>query len=156
PNKIGQDVRTLNSLFGYVKASPSVYGTLSESDCKRLKNKLGINECPAPGSNGDPDYWGGAVKYCHDRGLHLPSEQTLATLTGSILGRSDITPKTVILENKYDSTSSLTALGSADYWSSVELSAALAMERYIYTSNSRYVTSRRNYYNYNTALCVGD
>ena len=104
PNKIGQDVRTLNSLFGYVKAY-ATYGTLSESDCKRLKNKLGINWCPAPGTpGGDPDYWGGAVKYCHDLGLHLPSEQTLATLAGSIYGRSDITPKTVISSINYAKT----------------------------------------------------
>ena len=197
PNKIGQDVRTLNSLFGYVTANSATFGTLSESDCKRLKNKLGINWCPAPGSNGDPDYWGGAVKYCHDRGLHLPSEQTLATLAGSIYGRSDITPKTVISSinyaktnwgdqgdktceqiwrskgwrdadqvicidsgtnndmGQYDNTSSLTALRSATYWSSVESSATLARRRYIYSYGSYYITGNRNY-SYCTALCVGD
>ena len=197
PNKIGQDVRTLNSLFGYVRAESATFGTLSESDCKRLKNKLGINWCPAPGSFGDPDYWGGAVKYCHDRGLHLPSEQTLATLAGSIYGRSDITPKTVISSinfaktnwgdqgdktceqiwrsggysnadqvicidsgtndnmGQYDSTSAISTLKGANYWSSVESSATIARIRTISLYYSSYYTSYR-YTSYRTALCVGD
>ena len=194
PNKIGQDVRTLNSLFGYVKAGPSVHGTLSQSDCKKLKNKLGINEC-AKNSRGNEinnDYWGGAVKYCHDRGLHLPSEQTLATLAGSIYGRSDITPKTVISSvdyfgddngdetceqlwrsedwsdadqvicidngtnnNIYDSTSAISTLRGAFYWSSVESSATIVRMRNINSNDSSYYTDDRNYSN-NTALCVGD
>ena len=194
PNKIGQDVRTLNSLFGYVTARSATHGALSESDCKRLKNKLGINWCPASGYS---DYWGGAVKYCHDRGLHLPSEQTLATLAGSIYGRSDITPKTVISSVNFaktywgdqgdktceqiwrskgwgdadqvicidsgtnnnmgqnDSTSSVSQLNSAGYWSSVESSATVARDRGIHSGRSYYGTDGRGY-SYGTALCVGD
>jgi len=91
PNMLGKDVRTLNSMYGSLGPIESgVFGKLSSSDCNGLKKKLGIRECY---SN---DYWGGAMKYCHDRGLHLPSEQTLANLAGARYGRSDISKDTVI------------------------------------------------------------
>ena len=91
PNKLGKDVRTLNSLYGSFEVGANTYGTLSSSECASKKGKLGIKNC----YSGD-DNWGGAVKYCYDRGLHLPSEQTLAVAAGARYGRSDITPTTVI------------------------------------------------------------
>ena len=92
PNMLGKDVRTLNSMYGSLGPVDSgTFGTLSSSNCNGLKKKLGINSC----STGT-DYWGGAMKYCYDRGLHLPSEQTLANLAGARYGRSDISPLTII------------------------------------------------------------
>ena len=91
PNMLGKDVRTLNSMYGSLGPVESgLFGKLSTSNCNGLKKKLGIRECY---SN---DYWGGAMKYCYDRGLHLPSEQTLANLAGARYGRSDISYRTVI------------------------------------------------------------
>ena len=94
PNRLGTDVRTWNSIMGYQR--PGVQA-LSYSDCTRLKDKLGITNCYKDSSGErDDDYWGGAVKACHDLKLHLPSEQTLALIAGARYGRTDITPKTVI------------------------------------------------------------
>ena len=94
PNRLGKDVRTWNSILGYQK--PGVQA-LSYSDCQKMKDKLGINDCYKDSSGTrDDDYWGGAVKACHDLGLHLPSPQTLALIAGARYGRSDITPYTVI------------------------------------------------------------
>ena len=101
PNMLGKDVRTLNSMYGSLgPVQSSVFGTLSSSECNGLKKKLGINSC----STGT-DYWGGAMKYCHDRGLHLPSEQTLANLAGARYGRSDISPLTIIASDYWTKNS---------------------------------------------------
>ena len=100
PNMLGKDVRTLNSMYGSLGPVESgTFGTLSSSNCNGLKKKLGINSC----STGT-DYWGGAMKYCHDRGLHLPSEQTLANLAGARYGRSDISKDTVITSTQFAKT----------------------------------------------------
>ena len=97
PNKIGKDVRSWNSFFGSVNLAGTGYSPLTYNECKSLKDKLGINNCyKQSGVERDDDYWGGAVKYCYDRGLHLPSEQTLAVAAGTLYGRSDITAKTII------------------------------------------------------------
>ena len=100
PNMLGKDVRTLNSMYGSLGPIESgVFGKLSSSDCNGLKKKLGITSC----STGN-DYWGGAMKYCHDRGLHLPSEQTLANLAGARYGRSGISKDTVISSTQFAKT----------------------------------------------------
>ena len=95
PNRLGKDVRTWNSILGYQRLGVQA---LSYSDCQSMKDKLGINKCYGEGTSNhrDDDYWGGAVKACHDLGLHLPSTQTLALIAGARYGRSDITPYTVI------------------------------------------------------------
>ena len=99
PNKIGTDVRTLNSLFGYKLYEAQA---MSYDDCQKQKNNLGINQCCTYcKDNGDVDYLAGAVKACHDIGLHLPSMQTLANIAGAIYGRSDIGPYTLIMVNGY-------------------------------------------------------
>jgi len=116
---LGKDVRTLNSMYGSLGPVDSgVFGKLSTSNCNGLKKKLGIRECY---SN---DYWGGAMKYCYDRGLHLPSEQTLANLAGARYGRSDISPLTIIASDYWtknswgDSQRALAAAGKscAEIW----------------------------------------
>ena len=93
PNKIGQDVRTLNSLFGYRRFTATA---MSKADCEKNKDRLGINACGV-----ETDYWAGAVKACADIGLHLPSMQTLANLAGARYGRTDIGVHTLIMRNGY-------------------------------------------------------
>lgn len=99
PNRIGKDVRTWNSLFGSVDVGTD-YEPLTYDDCMKLKDKLGINECHVPEdedpANIDKDNWGGAVKKCHEFGLHLPSTQTLALAAGARYGRIDVTPYTIL------------------------------------------------------------
>ncbi len=75
PNKLGTDVRTMNSLLGMVDLGTS-YTALTQADCDKYQNELGIKNCLSL----NDDYWGGAVKACHDLGLHLPSMATLAQI----------------------------------------------------------------------------
>ena len=78
PNKIGQDVRTLNSLFGYRRFDTTA---MSKADCEKKKDKLGINECcPNCDANGG-DRYAGAVEACANIGLHLPSTVSYTHLT---------------------------------------------------------------------------
>ena len=93
PNKLGQDVRTLNSLFGYQLPGKI---SISKAECEKRKKELGIKGCAY-----NNDYWAGAVKACHDLGLHLPSPQTFANIIGARFGRSDIGPYTLILRNGF-------------------------------------------------------
>ena len=93
PNKIGQDVRTLNSLFGFIKLDPT---SVSKDECEKLKSKGLINACYY-----ETDYYAGAVKKCNEYKLHLPSMQTLANIAGTRYGRTDITTETLIAVNGF-------------------------------------------------------
>ena len=84
PNKVGTDVRTMNSLLGMVDLG-TTYPALSQAECTKYKNELGIKVCydgrdGDSNSSQDSDMWGGAVKACHDLGLHLPSLATFAQI----------------------------------------------------------------------------
>ena len=94
PNKLGTDVRTFNSLFGYKQFGATA---MTKADCEKNKKKYGINAC-----HYETDYWAGAVKKCADIGLHLPDMQTLANLAGAKYGRTDIGVHTLIMRNDYD------------------------------------------------------
>ena len=112
PNKIGTDVRTLNSLFGSKQYSATF---ITKDECLKNKNRLGINGCYY-----DQDYWAGAVKKCHDIGMHLPSMQTLANIAGAKYGRTDIDTYTLIMMNEYtNDTDYTTSTGNCmDYFKS--------------------------------------
>ena len=77
PNKVGTDVRTMNSLLGMVDLGTD-YEPLTQAECRKYKDELGITNCYDSGT--DNDKFGGAVKACHDIGLHLPSMATLAKI----------------------------------------------------------------------------
>ena len=158
PNKLGMDVRTINSLFGSVDLGTG-YNKLENSDCPKLKKKLGIKECRTDNGN---DYWGGAVKACNDLHLHLPSMTTLATAAGSIWGVSDLGLYDCINYSScpYGTNRTLTkdsntsvSLTSGSYWSSSEISATNAWVRVVYSSYTGAHRNNRN--NQNRALCVG-
>lgn len=177
PNKIGTDVRTLNSLFGSKQYSAT---SITKAECNRLKGKLGINGCYY-----DNDYWAGAVKKCHDIGMHLPSMQTLANIAGAKYGRTDIAVGTYILRNDYggeiscydwfhknmqwvddsqiicvdmlpNGANSSVASIAGHFWSSSELSASQAQTRNLYSIHSLWYSTSRNYDNGFVSLCVGD
>ena len=80
PNKIGTDVRTMNSLLGMIDLGP-LSKTLTKTECNNLKAKLGINHCPY-----ENDYWAAATKECYEKGMHLPSMQLLAQIATVQLG----------------------------------------------------------------------
>ena len=170
PNKIGTDVRTLNSLFGSKQYSATF---ITKEECLKNKNRLGINACGV-----DQDYWAGAVKKCHDIGMHLPSMQTLANIAGAKYGRTDIDTHTLIMMNEFTNDSDYTtstgdcmdyfrthdwgrlaisnvicvsgaipnganssvASIAGNFWSSSEVSASTAQIRSIISSNSTWYT----------------
>ena len=183
PNRIGKDVRTLNSLFGSVQFSAT---SASKSECEALKSKGLIKNCSY-----STDYYAGAVKKCNDLGLHLPSFQMLAVAAGTRYGRTDIGAYTLIMKNGYESGgttydncedyyrthnySNRNALAdkiicvdgnsiptganapvvlNGYFWSSSEMSATTALIRNIYGNNSSWYENYR-YDNY-VPLCVGD
>ena len=180
PNKIGQDVRTLNSLFGYKRFGATA---MSKADCLKKKDKLGINDCYY-----ETDYYAGAVEACANIGLHLPSMQTLANLAGARYGRTDIGVHTLIMRNGYSGytdcheyydthdyggrkalsdiicvngtsipngvNTAVSEISDGYFWSSTEVSANTALKRNINSDNSSWNENNRN--NGNVPLCVGD
>ena len=96
PNRIGKDVRTLNSLFGSVQYSAT---SVDLEGCKALKSEGLVKDCYY-----ETDYYAGAVKKCNDIGLHLPDPQTLAVIAGAKYGRTDIGTYTLIMSDEYAKT----------------------------------------------------
>ena len=180
PNRIGKDVRTLNSLFGYKRYSAT---PINKAGCEELKKKGLVNGCSY-----DSDYYAGAVKACNDIGMHLPSFQTLAVIAGAKYGRTDIGPYTLIMVNGYGgyancedfykshdyngrlaSTDKIICvdgssipngagtpidLADGNFWSSSEESPSLALMRSIYSLDSSWYSAKRN--STYVPLCVGD
>ena len=93
PNRIGKDVRTLNSLFGSVQFGAT---SATKAECEELQKKGLVKGCSYA-----TDYYAGAVKKCNELGLHLPSFQTLAVIAGARYGRTDIGPYTLITTNAH-------------------------------------------------------
>ena len=95
PNKIGTDVRTLNSIFGSVDLG---YGIVAADNaiCKNMKKKYGFKYC-----ENSQDYWVGAIYACDKIGLHLPSMQTLANMANARYGITQIGPYTVYMGPDY-------------------------------------------------------
>ena len=96
PNKIGTDVRTLNSIFG--AANLTGYAPADMEICKNMKKKYGFQYCDRDAQN-NQDYWVGAIYACDKLGLHLPSMQTLANIANAKFGFNIITPFTVYIGN---------------------------------------------------------
>ena len=174
PNKVGTDVRTMNSLLGMVNLGTG-YPALTQAECTKYKNELGIQNCydgSDEGSNNkqDVDKWAGAVKACHDLGLHLPSPATLAQIatlqfgvpidtTEGVAFNQSTCDRYTYMSCKFppstDEYSSPVSNFSGYYWSSQEGSAAAAYKRsFIETSLSDY----GYYYRYisDYAVCLGD
>ena len=94
PNKIGTDVRTLNSIFG--AANLSGYAPADMAICKAMKKKYGFQYCGTYAEQ-NKDYWVGAMYACDKLGLHLPSTQTLASMANARYGTNIITPFTIYI-----------------------------------------------------------
>ena len=168
PNKVGTDIRTMNSLLGMVDLR-TTYESLSQADCTKYKDELEIKNC-YDGSDGGEDKWGGAVKACHDLGMHLPSMTTLAKIATLQYGvpidtyerwdfLDDCSTYTgefncITLPSNTDYFSPVSAF-IGNYWSSYEFSSARAYSR-LFHSYSR----TQSYYDFRNAnnytLCVGD
>ena len=95
PNRVGQDIRTLNSLFGSIDLGAV---SVSKSECEAMikNSKYGVKECGV-----DTDTWAGGVKKCADMGLHLPDMMTLANIANSRNGTTLIGPYTMYMGSGY-------------------------------------------------------
>ena len=89
PNTADKDINSLNvdKLANLLKCSielsdgtcftaPFKPTALTHAECIERQSELGITDC----RDGDDDYWGGAVKTCHDMGSSLPSQEQLDQL----------------------------------------------------------------------------
>ena len=103
PNKIGTDVRTLNSLFGSTDLG-TVAG-ISSGECNKVRTKYGINACcTACDAQSNKDTWAAGVIKCADMGLHLPDMLTLANIANSRYGTTQIGPYTAVFDSSYKSS----------------------------------------------------
>ncbi len=95
PNRVGQDIRTLNSLFGSVDLGEV---SVSKSECEAMikNSKYDVKGC-----HYDTDYWAGGVKKCTDMSLHLPDMMTLANIANSRYGTTLIGAYTMYLGPAY-------------------------------------------------------
>ena len=158
PNKLGTDVRTMNSLLGMVNLGTG-YPALSQADCEKYQDELGIKACRAGGY----DKWAAAVKACHDLGLHLPSMATLAQIATLQYGVHVDTKENVCgscgwsgYHNKTPKAgySSPISNFSDSYWSSQEGDSDYAYNRFFAPSSTNYGYNER--YTSRTAVCLGD
>ena len=99
PNKIGTDVRTLNSLFGSTDLR-TVTGISSEQ-CEKVRTKYGINACCTSCDANGGDTWAAGVIKCADMGMHLPDMMTLANIANSRYGTTQIGPYTAVFDSSY-------------------------------------------------------
>ena len=184
PNKIGQDVRTLNSLFGAANLT-TVAATYDE--CKALQKKYNIQWCHTE----NDDHWVGAIKRCDQLGLHLPTLSTLANVANARYGTTKIGTYTLYSGPTHDASiypqgcrawwiqtdkstwrvdgsdailcgESTTTDGNSgfsipdgSYWSSSEYSSSDAYLRNIRSAHSYWNRCIRTF-DWLTALCVGD
>ena len=95
PKRVGQDIRTLNSLFGSIDLGAV---SVSKSECEAMikNNKYNVKECGV-----DTDYWAGGVKKCADMGLHLPDMMTLANIANARYGTTVIGPYTLYVGTQH-------------------------------------------------------
>ena len=164
PNKLGTDVRTMNTLLGMVDLGTS-YTALTQADCAKYQNDLGIKNCRTD----DNDNWGGAVKACHDLGLHLPSMATLAQIATvrygvpvdameNVIIREDCSTYTGILHCKTPEatySSPISTFSGVYLWSGEEFGSGYAYGRDVLSSNTVWDYNSRSGSGY-LALCLGD
>ena len=186
PNRVGQDIRTLNSLFGSIDLGAV---SITKAECEAISSKYGINGCGV-----DTDFWAGGVKKCGDMGLHLPDMMTLANIANARYGTTVIGPYTVYMGTQYgknciDQVTACYGAGSyifteaeilcnqnaspdtssgiydsaastkaitRDYWSSSEYSPTTAYVRYFDDDGSVWHRSLGRNRSDIKSLCVGD
>ena len=156
PNNRGDDLRDIGNIAlegsncaielsdGTCFTAPFIPTPLTHAECIERQSELGITDC----RDGDDDYWGGAVKACHDMRSSLPSQEQLTALANElydepIFGGSFTAAEYANRDNDLAvSMGFISSPGSSFFlWSSEEYSKISAYYRYF---NSTY-TYRDNY-----------
>ena len=169
PNTEGKDLKNLNvtSLGGSNCAIELSDGTcftapfyptaLSHAECIERQSELGITDC----RDGDDDYWGGAVKACHDMGSSLPSQEQLTALANELYDKpiSGSSTATEYANRDNDLAVSMGFISSPGntfwLWSSEEYSKDSAYYR-LFGSTGTYRTSYSRGYSSYQAVCLAE
>ena len=170
PNKLGGDVRTMNSLLGMVNLGNN-YNALNAEECEKYSKKLGIKFCGAV----ENDMWAGALKACNDIGLHLISPETLVQIVYLQTGVNVERREQVKLYNSQSAcdndnevqngtwkckvkpqnySSPLTDNFAGTYWASTEINNENAWARYFYSYYTSWHYNSKS--SKNTVLCTAD
>ena len=165
PNTSGKDLRSINVNLGsgcYAEvngvcfaSAPFTPALLKHDECIQRQNELGITNC----RSGDDDYWGGAVKKCHDEGNRLPNQSEL-TKIASYIYNTDVAESGYTYETRDDDKASklgfkVTSNSNFYVWSGQEYDSVTAYGRGSAPSSTLW----GNYYRGNShfqAVCVGD
>ena len=155
PNTEGKDLKNLNvtSLGGSNCAielsdgtcftAPFIPTALTLAECEAQKGELGISKC-----HDGSDYWGGAVKACHDMGSSLPSQEQLDQLARDLYPGTEITTGVSYGTRDNDLAFEMGFLSSAStssfwVWSSEEFNKRYAYHR-LFNSTHTWRTSYNN------------
>ena len=111
PNKIGTDIRTLNSIFGATYLSD--YEPADKKLCNEMKKKYGFSSC-GPAAESGQDYWVGAIYACKKLGLHMVSASTMANIANARFGTTQIGPNTAYVSK--DATEIQNYPGGCETW----------------------------------------
>ena len=170
-NKVGQDVRTLNSLFG--STDLGVPEPVGVNICNKMKAKYGFKYCNGEFTIANNDRWVGGIYECDKLGLHLPERSTLAMMAASRYGDITIGIDTMIYNDLsvcaqsyngdvrcYTDTSTkpssaIGAIYTGTYWANSEGNQYVAWNRDFWANGTRTGTGRKDYDQF-LALCVGD
>ena len=170
PNTADKDINSLNvdKLANLLKCSielsdgtcftaPFKPTALTHAECIERQSELGITDC----RDGDDDYWGGAVKTCHDMGSSLPSQEQLDQLARDLYpGTTIYTDYTTSYGDRANdlavSMGFISSPGNTFWlWSSEEYSKSNAYYRgFLSTGTYRYDINRGS--SNDQAVCLGD
>ena len=171
PNTEQQDLRGLNVLSlggsncaielsdGTCFTAPFIPTALTHAECIERQAELGITTC----RDRDNDYWGGAVKACHDMGSSLPSQEQLDQLA------RDLYPGTTISSTLQESSRGdrdndkaaewgfIASSSTSDFWlwSREERNEGIAYCRY-FGSTRTYRYDSIRYMSYIQAVCLAE
>ena len=166
PNRVGTDVRTMNSILGLVYLDTN-YKPLTAEECEKVKTKLGIQNCGGV----TEDKWAGAMKACADLGLHLPSRSTLAKIATMQYGvqieaqecvgfKDDCSGYTnsygCVCKTPLSGYVSPIAKRTGNYWTTSEISSTNAYMQYLGDYYSWSGAKREPETNNIRAMCLAD
>ena len=165
PNNRGDDLRDIGNIAlegsncaielsdGTCFTAPFIPTPLTHAECIERQSELGITDC----RDGDDDYWGGAVKACHDMGSSLPSDTELMKLAEELYkdasGASlDNRNNDLAIEWKF-----ITSPSSRFWlWSSGEGSKYRAYSRHFNSTSTCWSNDDRRNYSYTQAVCLAE
>ncbi len=171
PNTVSKDLRNNNNVLalagvksgfclsdGTCFTAPFKPTPLTRAECIERQAELGITYC----SDLNDDFWGGAVKACHDMGSSLPSQEQLDQLARDLYPGTEISTSngvSVSGTRDNDLAVSMGFITSPDssfwIWSSEEGSKNNTYGRHFYSANTQRVYDLRSN-NFSQVVCLAE